>query len=85
MVGQSGARPTVYVRGIIRISYGAGRGEGGEGEWRKSRVGVQRREQANNIYGGERVKEGGKDRQAAADLFKNQGPELATVNFSSYS
>lgn len=30
-------------------------------------------------------KEGGKDGRAAADLFKNQGPELATVNFSSYS
>lgn len=35
VAGQPGARPTVYVRGIIRISYGAGRGEGGEGEWRK--------------------------------------------------
>lgn len=26
VAGQPGARPTVYVRGIIRISYGAGRG-----------------------------------------------------------
>lgn len=42
------------------------------------------REQANEIDGQERKKEGGKDRWAAADL-KNQGPELATVNFSSYS
>lgn len=32
VAGQSGARTTVYVRGIIRISYRAGRGEG---EWRK--------------------------------------------------
>jgi len=31
-------------------------------------------------------KEAGRDRRAAAgDLFKNQGPELAMVNFSSYS
>lgn len=30
-------------------------------------------------------KEGGKDRRAAGDLFKNQGPELAAVNFSSCS
>lgn len=35
VAGQSGARPTVYVRGIISISYGAGREAGGEGEWRK--------------------------------------------------
>lgn len=45
VAGQPGARPTVYVRGIIRISYGRGRREGGgdgmEGEI--SRGGVQRR------------------------------------------
>lgn len=35
VAGQPGARPRVYVRGIIRISYGAGKGEGKEGEWRK--------------------------------------------------
>lgn len=35
VAGQSGARPMVYVRGIIRISYGPGRGEGGEGKRRK--------------------------------------------------
>lgn len=35
VAGQSGARPTDYVRSILRISYGAGRGVGREGEWRK--------------------------------------------------
>lgn len=37
VAGKPGARPTVYVRGIIRISYGAGRGRGQQ-RW------VQRRE-----------------------------------------
>lgn len=37
VAGQSGARPTVYVRGIIRISYGAGWRGGGI-----SRGGLQR-------------------------------------------
>lgn len=32
--GQSGARPAVYVRGIIRISYGAGRGKQ---KWREEK------------------------------------------------
>lgn len=31
VAGQPGARPTVYVRGIIRISYGAGMGRRGGG------------------------------------------------------
>ena len=31
VAGQSGARHTVYVRGIIRISYGAGWRQGGGG------------------------------------------------------
>lgn len=31
VAGQPGARPTVYVRGIIRISYGAGKGGGERG------------------------------------------------------
>lgn len=35
VAGQPGARPTVYVRGIIRISYRARKGEGREGEWKK--------------------------------------------------
>ena len=60
-----------------------GRGEGSK------RGGCGRKDQqrwgANEIDGTERGKAGGKDRRAAADLFKNQGPELATVNFSSYS
>lgn len=45
VAGQPGARPTVYVRGIIRISYGAGRGEQrGRVEEKISRGGVQRRD-----------------------------------------
>lgn len=47
VAGQSGARPTVYVRGIIRISYGAGKGRGKRGgmeEEKISRGGVRRRD-----------------------------------------
>lgn len=59
VTGQPGDRPTVYVRGIIRISYGAGRGEGAEGEWRKRSAEVECRggtesEPANEIDGRER-------------------------------
>lgn len=41
VAGQSGARPTVYVRGIIRISYGAARGEGVEVGRRSAVVGCR--------------------------------------------
>ena len=50
--GQTGARPAVYVRGIIRISYGRGRRGGGLKGEISSRGGVQ-------IDGRERKGKGG--------------------------
>ena len=86
MAGQPGARPTVYVRGIIRISYGAGKGEGG-----KERRGEERGKDQQKWGAEEGLRASKRDRERekssgkGGDLFKNQGLELATLNFSSYS
>lgn len=81
------------MRGLIRISYGAGGVEGGEGDWSKKKN-QQRWEQrrdrvrAEVIDGKERKsREGGEGggEQCDADLLKHQGPGSAMLNFSSYS
>lgn len=80
------------MRGLIRISYGAGGVEGGEGDWSKKKksaeVGAtkgQSTSRSDRWQGKEKQGGEGGGEQCDADLLKHQGPGSAMLNFSSYS